>query len=66
MINLIKVVHSEFGSTFFSLYIYLQINLAVIYEQWLGKEQPILPRKFRPRKIAEEAVEDMEIRWIWH
>ena len=38
------------------------INLAVVYEQWLGKEQTILLRKFRPLKIAGEAVEDKEIR----
>ena len=38
------------------------INLAVVYDLWLGIEQPILPRKFRPMKIAGEAIEDTEIR----
>ena len=38
------------------------INTAVTYEKWLGKDDPVLPRKFRPLTIPGEADEDKEIR----
>ena len=37
-------------------------NTAVTYEKWLGKENPVLPRKFRPVGITGEAEEDKDIR----
>ena len=37
-------------------------NTAVIYETWLGKENPVLPRKFRPKFIPGEHADDLFIR----
>ena len=37
-------------------------NTSVIYDTWLGKEQPVLPRKYRPNVIPGEHNDDKEIR----
>jgi len=37
-------------------------NTAVIYETWLGKEDPVLPRKFQVKQIPGEHQEDIFIR----
>lgn len=37
-------------------------STAVTYEKWLGKVNPVLPRKFRPIAIPGETEEDKEIR----
>ena len=37
-------------------------NTAVVYESWLGKENPVIIRKFRPKLIIGEHEEDRTIR----
>jgi len=37
-------------------------NTVSIYETWVEKINPILPRKFRPKLISDEIEEDREIR----
>ncbi|CAG2184847.1 unnamed protein product [Mytilus edulis] len=37
-------------------------NTVIIYETWLGKEMPVIPRKLRPKTIPGEHTDDINIR----
>ncbi|CAC5370834.1 unnamed protein product [Mytilus coruscus] len=37
-------------------------NTVIIYETWLGKEMPVIQRKFRPKTIPGEHTDDVGIR----